>query len=134
MTSRISALYNDWQEFRPTKTQAFWAIVAAVAATLIGGFGFAGWMSAAKAERLASEAAQDARLELAVKVCVDDFMHAADVKNRLAKLKSTEFFRRSDVVATGGYATMPGEKEADSTVAARCAAALDEVPVAGAKS
>ena len=134
MPTRISALCNDWQQFRPTKVQALWAVVGAVAATLIGGFGFAGWMSAAKAEQLAAEAAQTARTELAVKVCVDEFMHAADAKGRLAKLRSTEFFRRSDLVATAGYATMPGDKEPDSTVASRCAAALDEVSTPAGKS
>ena len=53
---------------------------------------------------------------------------------RLAKLKSAEFYRRGDVIATGGFATMPDRKEADDAVAAQCAAALEDVKLpAGAK-
>jgi hypothetical protein len=125
----IQRKLEDWQ---PSKVQAFWACVTVLVATLVVGFGPAGWVSAAAAQKLASESADNARRELAVAVCVDEFMEQRDASARLAKLKSVEFFRRSDLIATGGYATMPDRKEADDAVAARCAATLDEVqaPVA----
>lgn len=122
----LSNLQQRWTDFRPTKTQAFWACAACVVATLIAGFGGAGWVTAATASKAVDEAAERARTQLAVSVCVDEFMHERDAAARLAKLKATEFFQRSDLIATGGYATMPGEKEADGAVAAQCAAALDE--------
>jgi hypothetical protein len=134
MTSRTASLFQQWLAFQPTKVQTFWILAAGVAATIITGFGFAGWVSADKAAWMAREAADSARLELAVKVCVDEFVHDAGAKERLAKLRSMAFYRRSNVVATAGYATMPGEKEADTAVAAQCAAALDGASLPAGKS
>jgi hypothetical protein len=122
----FAEIQQRWEDFHLSKVQTFWVCVAAILATLFVGFGLAGWVSAGRAQAMASEAAQDARRELAVAVCVDDFMHERDAPARLAKLKSLEFFRRSDVIATGGFATMPDRQEADNAVAARCAAALEE--------
>jgi hypothetical protein len=130
----MTSLYRRWLAFQPTKVQAFWIVAAAVAVTLISGFGFAGWVSADKAAWMARQAADNARLELAVKVCVDEFVHDSGAKERLAKLNSAEFYRRSDIVATAGYATMPGEKAADTAVASQCAAALDGVALPAGKS
>ena len=130
--SEIQRKFEDWQ---PSKVQAFWACATVLVATLVVGFGPAGWVSGAAAQKLASESADNARRELAVAVCVDEFMDQRDASARLAKLKSVEFFRRGDLIATGGYATMPDRKEADDAVAARCAATLDEVQApAAAKS
>ena len=118
---------QSWKDFHPSKTQVFWVCVATAVATLIGGFGMAGWVTAARAQSMADEAADNARRELAIAVCVDDFMHARDVTARLAKLRSTEFYSRSDIISAGGFATMPDRKVADDGVASGCAAALDEV-------
>jgi hypothetical protein len=127
-------LQQRWEDFQLNKTQVFWVCGIAVAATLIGGFGIAGWVTAGRAEAMSAQAAQDARRELAVAVCVEDFTHERDAAARLAKLKSAEFYRRGDVIATGGFATMPDRKEADDAVAAQCAAALEDVKLpAGAK-
>ena len=134
MASPLVELQQRWEEFQPTKTQAFWTCAAGVLATLVGGFGFAGWVTQGTAEQMAKDAAAGARTELAVKVCVEDFLQAANAKERLAKLRSADFYTRGEIVATAGYATMPGEKEADSTVATRCAAALEQIPAKGAKS
>lgn len=123
---RFLEIQRRWEHFQLNKAQVFWVCAGAVVATLIAGFGFAGWVSAGHARSMAAEAADSARRELAVAVCVDEFMHERDAAARLAKLKSTEFYRRSDLIATGGFATMPDRKEADDAVAARCAAALDE--------
>jgi len=122
----FTQIRQRWDNFHLNKAQAFWLCVATVAATLIAGFGFAGWVSGGTAKSMAAEAAQNARRDLAVAVCVDEFVHEHDAAARLAKLKSTDFYRRSDLVATGGFATMPDRQEADTAVAYQCAAALDE--------
>ena len=128
MTSRLTEMQQRWLAWQPTKTQAFWTCAIAVVATLIGGFGIAGWVTAGKAEQMISEAADNARRDLAVAVCVEDFMQSAGAAERLAKLKTMHFYERGEIVATGGFATMPDQKEPDSYVASRCAAALDELP------
>ena len=134
MTSRLTQLQQRWMQWQPTKTQAFWTCAIAVVATLIGGFGVAGWVSAGTARQMVSDAADNARRELAVAVCVEEFMQSAGALERLAKLKKTHFYERSEIVATAGFATMPDQKEPDGYVAARCAAALDELPAKGPKT
>ena len=134
MTSFVTEAQQRWQAWQPTKTQAFWFCVVAVIAALIGGFGIAGWVTQGTARQMARDAADEARRTLAVNVCVEDFMQAANAKERLAKLKSVDYYSRGDILATGGFATMPGEKEADGYVAARCAAALEEVKAPAPKS
>ena len=98
----MTSVYARWLVFQPTKMQTFWVVAVAVVVTLILGFGFAGWVSADKAAFMARQAAENARLELAVKVCVDEFVHDDGAKQRMAKLKSAEFYRRSDIIATAG--------------------------------
>jgi hypothetical protein len=51
-------------------------------------------------------------------------MRAADSRARLEKLKGLQWYERDELVAAGGWATMPGEKEANSVVAEMCAARL----------
>lgn len=117
---------KKWDEFRPTKTQAFWFAAAAVAVTLIAGFGFAGWVTGAKAEEMRTTAAEEARHQLATAICVDEFMAAKDSGKRLATLADTGWYERSDMVAEAGYATMPDRQEPNHTVAMMCAAKLAE--------
>lgn len=117
---------RKWDEFRPTKTQAFWFTAGAVAATLVIGFGFAGWVTGGTAEKMRTEAAETARHELAAAICVDEFMAAKDSKMRLAKLKDTGWYERTDLVSAAGFATMPDREEPNRTVAMMCAAKLAE--------
>jgi len=119
-------LDRKWDEFRPTKTQTFWFSAGCVAATLVIGFGFAGWVSGGTAEKMRTEAAETARYELAAAICVDEFMEAKDAKARLAKLKDTGWYERTDLVTEGGWATMPDRKEPNRSVAMMCAAKLAE--------
>ena len=113
-----------WNEYRPTKEHAFWIAVAAVIGTLIVGFGLAGWVTGGTAKKMADEAAATSRNQLAAAVCAEHFMRSADAKLRLAKLQALESWERDDHLVNGGWATMPGEKEPDSTVAQLCATRL----------
>jgi hypothetical protein len=115
-----------WQQYQPTKGQTLWIAIACVVATLIVGFGFGGWVTGGTAQRMADEAAVAARHQLAAAVCAEEFMRAADARARLAKLQQLEWWERDDHVAAGGWATMPGDKEADGVVAEMCATRLAE--------
>ena len=117
---------NAWNEYRPTKEHALWIAVAAVIATLIIGFGLAGWVTGGTAKKLADEAAATSRNQLAAAVCAEHFMQAADAKMRLAKLEALEWWERDDHLVNGGWATMPGDKDPDSTVAQLCATRLTD--------
>jgi hypothetical protein len=119
---------RKWDEFRPTKTQAFWFGAGCVAATLALGFGWAGWVTGGTAEKARIEAAETARHELATAICVDEFLATKDAKARLAKLRDTGWYERTDLVTEGGWATMPDREEPNRTVAMMCAAKLAEMP------
>jgi hypothetical protein len=115
-----------WNEYRPTKEHTFWVALGGVVATLVIGFGMAGWVTGGTAQKMSDQAAAAAHHRLAVAVCVQEFMRAADAKARLAKLQALEYWERDDHLVSGGWATMPGEKEADSAVAEMCAANLSD--------
>jgi hypothetical protein len=125
--SRMETLRQRWDDYRLTKTQAFWLAAGAVVATLIVGFAGAGWVTAGSAQKMVSEAATNSRHELATAICVEEFMAAADAKARLAKLSDASWYNRSEIVAMGGFATMPDRKEPNSVVATLCAGKLSEL-------
>jgi hypothetical protein len=75
---------------------------------------------------MADEAAMASRNQLAAAVCAEHFLRAADARARLAKLQALDWWERDDHVAAGGWATMPGDNEADSAVAQMCATRLTE--------
>ncbi len=84
----------------------------------------AGWVTGGSAQKAADQAAVASHDKLAAAVCAEQFMRAADARARLAKLTALEWWERDDLVAGGGWATMPGEKEPSSTVAEMCATRL----------
>ena len=42
-------IVQRWNEYRPTKEHAFWLAAGSVVATLVIGFGFAGWVTGGSA-------------------------------------------------------------------------------------
>jgi hypothetical protein len=128
--TNMSKLSQRWVEYRPSKTEAFWTAFGCVVATLVIGFGFAGWVTAGTAEEMAQAAADNARHNLAAAICVDEFMQAKDAKTRLANLKKADWFQRDEIVAGNGWATMPDRKEPNTLVAEMCATKLLERPEA----
>lgn len=124
--SAIERLQQRWEDYRPTKTHTFWFAAGCVAATLVLGFGPGGWVSGGTAQTRIDEAATEARQKLATAICVQEFMQAKDSGPQLATLMKASWYERSELVANGGWATMPDRKEPNSAVAAMCAAELTE--------
>ena len=122
----LESIRDRWLGFRPTKTQAFWFAAGSVAATLIVGFAYAGWVTGGTAEEMRLGAAQEARQTLAAAVCAQEFMQAEGAKARLAALEKLPYYLRSDQLAKDGWATMPDRKEASTDVAILCAGRLAE--------
>jgi hypothetical protein len=130
--SKVEVLRQRWDAYRLTKAQAFWLAAGSVVAMLIVGFGMAGWVTGGSAEKMVSEAATHSRQELATAICVDEFMAAENAGPRLAKLNEASWYDRSELIAKGGWATMPDRKEPNSVVATLCAGKLAEVEVKSA--
>ena len=132
--SQKQSLQQRWNDYRPSKEQVFWTGLGCIVATLVLGFGLGGWVTAGTAQKMAAEVAASSRHELAAAVCAEDFMRAANARATLAKLKGLEWYQRDDLVAAGGWATMPGEKEANSVVAEMCATRLADQAEPAAKA
>src|SRR5687767_4746237 len=122
----MPTLRKRWDEYRPSKTEAFWSAAGCVVATLVIGFGFGGWVTGGTAQKMVSEAADGARHQLAAAICVEEFMAAKDAKARLADLRKAEWYTRDKLIAASGWATMPDRQEPNMTVAEMCAAKLAE--------
>lgn len=133
ISSGSHSLRQRWEDYRPSKTQTFWIAVGGIVATFILGFGPGGWVTGGTAQKMVAEATANSRHELASAVCVEDFMRAADAGAQLKKIKKAGWYERDELVASGGWATMPDRKEPNSVVASMCAAQLValEAPQAG---
>jgi hypothetical protein len=122
----MPSLRRRWEAYRPSKTEAFWTAAGCVAATLVIGFGFGGWVTGGTAQKMITEAANGARHELAAAICVEEFLAAKDAQARLTDLKKAEWYTRDKLIAASGWATMPDRKEPNLAVAEMCAAKLVE--------
>jgi hypothetical protein len=109
-----------WQVARPTKMMAFWLCLGVVVLTLAIGFTWGGWTTAAAAKQQATTSAQAAVVQRLGTICVAQFgVDARHVQN-LAELQALGTSARSSFIRDGGWATMPGEDEADSKVVSEC--------------
>jgi hypothetical protein len=117
-------LGQRYRNYRPSKSSVFWVGVACIVATMIIGFTWGGWVTAATARDRADVAARDARTDLEATLCVARFMDGSDARARLATLKQTNSWQRDEVVTRGGWATLPGAAMPATGVADLCAQRL----------
>jgi hypothetical protein len=116
----MASLGERWKGTRPTKTFVFWSWVAAAAVTMIVGFAWGGWVTGGTAHAMAQAMAEDAVVKRLAPICVARVERDPDKATRLKELKDTGEWERADYVKKHGWATMPGEKEADTKVAEEC--------------
>ena len=113
----MGELRMDMDKIKQNLTPGIWGAIAGAIVLAIVGFNWGGWVTANKAD----EMAQTAVVDRLIPICVGQFNadSAKDVK--LAQLKKIESWKQADFVASQGWATMPGAKEASSSVADGCA-------------
>ncbi len=121
-TTETRGLRQRWQEYRLTTTRTLSIAAGAVVVTLVIGFGPAGWVTSGAAQKMAEDAASDARQTLASSVCVKEFMRSANASARLEKIRRAGWYERGDLVEE--WAKMPDEKEPSNMVARICAEKL----------
>ena len=109
-----------WNAARPTKTVAFWAWVASIVVTMIIGFTWGGWVTAGTARKMADVIGEDAVAKRLAPMCVVQFKQDGKKDQKLKELKATGTWEKTEYVKKQGWATMPGEKEADGKVADEC--------------
>ena len=101
------------------KSGVWGAVVGAVALTVVG-FSFGGWVTSAKAERMASERAKSEVVAALVPICVVQAQQDPQSEQRMASLRDAASYKRRDVVIDAGWATMPGQTAPDRAVASAC--------------
>src|SRR5690606_15755619 len=99
-------LNDRWNDFTPSKTVWGWSMAVAAVATMILGLTAGGWTTGGTAQKLAEEAARDARAQLASTVCVERFTASDAAPTSLAALKEIASCKKDDYIADGGW-TMP---------------------------
>ena len=118
------SLGQRWSDYRPSKGIWFWSCVASIAATMIIGFAWAGWVTGGTAANMSAAAADHARAQLAAAYCVTAFEKAPNAAVQLAALKKTDSWNRSGFINKGGWDKLPGEKQPVSGAADLCASKL----------
>jgi hypothetical protein len=104
-----------------------WGVAVGAVVLLIVSFS-AGWVvTSGSAQLKAKTMSTDAVIDRLAPMSISQFMNDPNREARLKELKELDYWKRGEYVQKQGWATMPGEKEADSTVAAECAKRLVEL-------
>jgi len=115
---------RSWEAYHPSKGVWFWSCAACVVATIVVGFAWGGWVTSGTATRMASDAAEGGRAQMAAATCVARFQHGPDAAAQLAALKKSDSYARGDLIAKGGWVTMPGDTTPVTGAADICAQKL----------
>ncbi len=114
----------NWEKIKT----ALWSAVGGGIVLAIIGFAWGGWVTGGSAQEMAEELAQNAVVARLAPICVEQFNQDSEKDQKLKKLKEANPWERDDYVEKQGWATMPGEKEADRKVAEKCAELLVPTP------
>ncbi|MGQ2909880.1 MAG: hypothetical protein ACT6QU_18240 [Aliihoeflea sp.] len=123
--SSKKSMSQRWDDYQPTKSTLVWACIGAVAAAIIVGFSWGGWVTGGTSRTAATTAGDVARGELASAICVERFNAEPDAEPRLVEFKAiTDGFKKRQFIEAGGWATMPGQTTPDRRGAEGCSTAL----------
>lgn len=104
-----------------------WGIAVGMVVLMIVAFS-AGWVvTSGSAEAQAKQISTDAVLDRLVPISIAQFMKDPNRAERLSEMKAADSWKRGEFVQKQGWATMPGEKTPDSSVADACARRLSEL-------
>jgi hypothetical protein len=83
---------------------------------------------------LVAEGSESAVIAALTAFCVSNYMKQPEATKQLAFLRQdTSSYTQRDIIEKAGFATMPGNKEPTSGLAAACEIALRTASVAGAQ-
>lgn len=107
----------DMNEIKQSMRPGLVGAAAGAVVLAIVGFNWGGWVTGSEA----SEMTQTAISDRLVPICVGQYNMDADKVAKLAALKKIDSWSRGEFVVKQGWATMPGDNDADSGVARSCA-------------
>jgi len=129
---KTQSFAQRWDEYQVSKTTLAWIVAGSVAATMIVGFNWGGWVLGGTANAMATKAASAARAELAAAVCVHQFMGGTNASAQLTTLQATDSWKRDTFIEEGGWVTLPGNAKPIAGAAELCAQTLMETKPAKA--
>ena len=99
--------------------------VGAVALAIVG-FSWGGWVTAPKAKVMASDQAQEQVMAALVPICVSNANSDPLSPGKIAELKKANAYKRTEILAETGWATMAGSDAPDEKLAKACALQLTQ--------
>jgi hypothetical protein len=119
MTDKLGPMAK-WNNLQVSKTALAWCCAGSVAAALIVGFTWGGWVSGGTAREMVKTASTAARAEMAAGICVTRFAAAPESVAQLASLKATSSWQRNEFIEKAGWATVAGGDKPISGAAELC--------------
>ena len=119
MTDKLGPMAK-WNNLQISKTALAWCCAGSVAAALIVGLSWGGWVTGGTAREMVRTAGISARAELAAGICVTRFAAAPESVARLASLKETSSWQRNEVLEKAGWVTVAGGDKPVSGAAELC--------------
>lgn len=120
-----ASLGQRWNDLQPSKTLLVWSCIGSVAAALVVGFVWGGWVTGGTARSMAETAGEEGRYDLASVICVENFLAAPDAQAQLTELKDiSSAYRQRQFIEEGGWAVMPNREDAARQTANLCAKLL----------
>src|SRR4030066_1337489 len=98
-----------------------WGFICGAIVTMIIGFGWGGWTTKGTTQKMSDEAV----LASQAAICVAQFMKQPNHEEKLKEFEAIDSWKRAEFIEKGGWDKMPGQQQADSSVAQACAKGLE---------
>lgn len=124
---RRKSMRQRWSETQISKTALFWICLVMIAGTMLVGFRWGGWVTGATAEQTATSLANDAVVQRLSAICVAQFQQDPAKEEKIAEMLTERTSQQRSYVKEQGWATMPGDEQADTRVVNECAKQLAQL-------
>lgn len=102
-------------------TFGVWGLVVGAAISMIIGFSWGGWVTSANAKNMTGEAI----LSSQAAICVAQFVKEPNSKEKLKEFENADSSARTKFIEAGGWAIIPGQKEAEFEVINACQTGIE---------
>ena len=125
--SQPETMGQRWNAMQFSKTMIFWICLVMIAATMLVGFTWGGWVTGNTAQRSATTMANDAVVLRLSAICVAQFQQDPAKDQKLIDMKELTSYKQTSFVKEQGWATMPGDEQSDTKVSTACAKQLAQL-------
>ena len=98
-----------------------WSLILGAIVSMIIGFGWGGWTTAATTQKISEEAV----LASQAAICVAQFVKEPEHEEKLKELDKVSSWDRDKFIEKGGWDKMPGQEKADYGVSRACVDGLE---------